>query len=180
MFEGDWASSTSTCGYWYFHSTSRLFPKSNRANATILENKSAINRNITQIRGQFIGCNSAPAITAGVNQDNAVNPAWCETWMSDQANVIYGANYTFYDSASANKDMVDALQTGRNITPGTYLNKADINEPDFQQSVYGDLYDRLYDPWGLLYAIGAAGSEDWYTTNQIAYYPTTNGRPYPV
>lgn len=186
MFESVWPSSSSTCSYWYFHSTSRLFPISNWANATVLANQSAVIRNTTQTRGQFIGYNSAPATNARVNQDNAVNPAWREALMFGQANVVYGANYTFDDIASANKEMVDALQTWRDITPGTYLNEADINEPDFQQSFYGDHYDRLYvlkqefDPWGLLYAIGAVGSEDWYTTNQIAYYPTTNGRLCPV
>lgn len=188
MFENMWAPSTSTCSYWYFHSTSRLFPRSNWANATILAKQSAIIRNTTQTRGTFMGYNSAPAMNlmVGISQDDAVNPAWREALMFGQANVIYGANYTFADIAAANKEMVNESQKWRDITPGTYLNEADINEPDFQQSFYGDNYGRLYDlkqeydPWGLLYAIGAVGSEDWYTTGQIHYYPTTNGRLCPV
>lgn len=54
--------------------------------------------------------------------------------MFGMANVVYGADDTLEDIAAANKEMVDELQTWRNISPGTYLNEADINEPDFQQS----------------------------------------------
>lgn len=186
MFDGVWPTSTSTCNYWYFHSTSRLFPKSNWDNSTILAHQSAVIRNTTQTRGQFIGYNVRPATNTAVNQDNAVNPAWRETLMFAQTNVVYGANDTLEDIADANKEMVEALQTWRDITPGTYLNEADINEPEWQQSFYGDNYERLYalkqeyDPWGLFYAMGAVGSEDWYATGQIEYYPTTDGRLCPV
>lgn len=186
MFDGVWPTSTSTASYWYFHSTSRLFPKSNWDNSTTIAKQSAAIRNTTQSRGQFIGYNSAPAVNANVSQDNAVNPAWREALMFGQANVVYDADYTVEDIAAANKETVEALQTWRDITPGTYLNEADINEPDFQQSFYGDNYAKLYrlkkqlDPWGLFYGIGAVGSEDWYTTGQLDYYPTTNGRLCPA
>lgn len=186
MYEGVWPSSTNTCNFWYFHSTSRLFPKSNWDNATILAHQSAIIRNTTQTRGQYIGYNVRPAVNPTVNQDNAVNPAWREALMFGQANVVYGANDTVEDIAAANKEMVEALQTWRDITPGTYLNEADINEPEWQQSFYGDNYEYLYelkqtyDPWGVFYAIGAVGSEDWYSTGQIEYFPTSNGRLCPA
>lgn len=79
---------------------------------------------------------------------------------------MYGADDALEDITAANKEMVDALQSWRDITPGTYLNGADINEPGWQQSFYGENYARLYalkqqyDPWGLFYGIGAVGSED--------------------
>lgn len=186
MFKDLWPISTSTCSYWYFHSTSRLFPKANWDNATVLARQSAIIRNTTQTRGTFIGYNSAPAMNTGVNQANAVNPAWREALLFGQANVVYNTDASFEGIATANEEMVDALQSWREITPGTYLNEADINEPDFQQAFYGDNYAKLYalkqsyDPWGLMYAIGAVGSEDWYTTGQLEYYPTTNGRLCPA
>ena len=83
-----------------------------------------------------------------------------------------------------NKQLVDWMQPWRDASPGagSYLNEGDINEPDFQKAFYGDNYDQLYalkqkyDPTGTFYAITAVGSEDWYTTDQIPYYPTTNGR----
>lgn len=186
MFEGLWPLSTSTCSYWYFHSTSRLFPKSNWDNATQLAKQAAIIRNTTQTRGTFIGYNAAPAANAGVDQANAVNPAWREALLFAQTNVVYDTDASFAQIAAANEEMVDALQPWRDITPGTYLNEADINEPDFQQAFYGSHYARLYalkqkvDPWGLMYAIGGVGSEEWYTTGQLDYYPTTNGRLCPV
>lgn len=62
MFEGIWAPSTSTCSLWYIHSTSRLFPKTNWDNATILARQSAIIRNTTQTRGSYIAYNLAPAV----------------------------------------------------------------------------------------------------------------------
>jgi hypothetical protein len=186
MFEGVWPSSTSTCNYWYFHSTSRLFPKSNWDHASILAHQSAIIRNTTQTRGQFIGYNVRPAVNPHVHQDNAVNPAWREALMFAQANVVYGAEDGVQQIAAANKEMVDALQSWRDITPGTYLNEADINEPAWQQSFYGEHYGRLYalkqevDPWGVFYGIGAVESEDWYSTGQIPYYPTSSGRLCPA
>lgn len=186
MFDGLWPTSTSTCSYWYFHSTSRLFPKSNWDNAATLAKQSATIRNTTQARGQFIGYNSRPATNPAVSQDNAVNPAWRGALLFGQANVVYGPGYTSRDVAAANEEMVGALQAWRDITPGTYLNEADINEPEWQQSFYGDNYARLYamkqkyDPWGVFYAVGAVGSEDWYTTGQIDYYPTANGRLCPA
>lgn len=186
MFDGVWPSSTSTCNYWYFHSTSRLFPASNWNNSTMLAYQSSVIRNTTQSRGQFIGYNVHPATDPALSQDNAVNPAWREALMFAQTNVVYDADYTLDDIAAANEQMVEALQPWRDITPGTYLNEADINEPQWQQSFYGDNYEKLYelkqryDPWGLFYAIGAVGSEDWYATDQIAYYPTSGGRLCPV
>lgn len=182
MFEGVWPTSTSTCSYWYWHSTSRLFPRSNWADEAALAHQSAVIRNTTQTRGQYVGYNVAPA----GNQDNAVKPAWREVLMFGQADVVYGAEYMVEDIAAANREMVEALQPWRDITPGTYLNEADINEPDFQQSFYGAHYDRLYalkqqlDPWGLFYGIGAVGSEDYCTTGQLPCYPTPNGCLCPV
>jgi hypothetical protein len=49
---------------------------------------------------------------------------------------------------------------------GAYMSEADILEPNFQQAFYGENYPRLYtlkqryDPFGLLYAPTAVGSED--------------------
>lgn len=84
--------------------------------------------------------------------------------------------------------MVEAIQTWRDIIPGTYLNEVDINESEWQQSFMGINHEKLYeskqkyDPWGLFYAIGAVGSEDWRTTDQIEYpyYPAINGRLCPA
>lgn len=55
------------------------------------------------------------------------------------------------------------------LTPGggSYLNEADVQDPDFQSAFYGDNYNALlevkdkYDPQGVFYAKTAVGSERW-------------------
>jgi len=186
MFDTTFLDTTNTAGYWYFHSTSRFFPETNWQSPDRFAAQSAAVRNTTQGRGSFTGYNSRPGVNSAVSQDNAVNPAWREALVFGMGNVVYGYNDTMEEMAAANKKMVDAYAGWRAVSDGTYLNEADINEPDWQQSFYGDNYDRLYelkqkvDPWGVLYAAGAVGSEDWYVTDQIEHFPTANGRLCPV
>lgn len=55
------------------------------------------------------------------------------------------------------------------LTPGggSYLNEADINQPNWQEVFYGTNYATLekvkdkYDPNGLFYGLTAVGSERW-------------------
>jgi hypothetical protein len=55
------------------------------------------------------------------------------------------------------------------LTPGggAYLNEADFQQPDWEQTFYGQHYERLlgikkrYDPTGTFYALGAVGSDLW-------------------
>ncbi|KAJ0107569.1 hypothetical protein J7T55_007759 [Diaporthe amygdali] len=186
MFDTTFLDTTNTAGYWYFHSTSRFFPEKNWETPEKFAQQSAAIRNTTQSRGSFTGYNSRPGVNSAVSQDNAVNPAWRKGLIFGMGNVVYGYNDTLEEMAAANKQMVDAYAGWRAVSDGTYLNEADINEPNWQQSFYGDNYDRLYslkqryDPWGVLYATGAVGSEDWYVTDQIEYFPTANGRLCPV
>ncbi|KAK7712510.1 hypothetical protein SLS64_004894 [Diaporthe eres] len=186
MFDEQFPDTTNTAGYWYFHSTSRFFPERNWQSWDKFAAQSAAIRNTTQSRGSFTGYNSRPGVNSAVSQDNAVNPAWREALVFGMGNVVYGYNDTVEEMAAANKQMVDAYAVWRDVSDGTYLNEADINEPEWQQSFYGDNYDRLYDlkqkvdPWGVFYATGAVGSEDWYVTDQIEYFPMANGRLCPV
>ncbi|KAI7783097.1 FAD-linked oxidoreductase YvdP [Diaporthe eres] len=186
MFDEQFPDTINTAGYWYFHSTSRFFPERNWQSQEKFATQSAAIRNTTQSRGSFTGYNSRPGVNSAVSQDNAVNPAWREALVFGMGNVVYGYNDTVEDMAAANKQMVDAYAVWRDVSDGTYLNEADINEPNWQQSFYGDNYDRLYDlkqkvdPWGVLYATGAVGSEDWHVTDQIEYFPMANGRLCPI
>jgi hypothetical protein len=71
---------------------------------------------------------------------------------------VWQSSATPKQIAAASKVLTARLQTWRDASPGAgaYMNEADINEPDFQQSFYGSNYPRLYamkqqyDPWGLL------------------------------
>jgi hypothetical protein len=61
------------------------------------------------------------------------------------------------------------------------MNEADVAEPNFQYSMYGDNYERLLgikkekDPWGLFYAVTGVGSEDWVVEGTRGL-PTQQGR----
>jgi hypothetical protein len=64
---------------------------------------------------------------------------------------------------------------------GAYMSESAILEPNFQQAFYGSNYDQLYslkqkyDPFGVLYAPTAVGSEDWTVTSADGL-PDQNGR----
>lgn len=182
--EGTWAPETEQAGGWSFKTGSRLFPRSNWEDPTLLAAQTAALRQGVEKAGMMLGYNIKSAQNPSVNQTNAVNPAWRETLMHALLGVTWTQEATAQDIADANKKLVGWMQPWRDASPkaGAYLNEADINEPNWQQAFYGSNYDYLYrlkqkyDPWGLLYAPGAVGSEDWEVTDQIPFYPTQNGR----
>ncbi|ROW08546.1 hypothetical protein VPNG_06197 [Cytospora leucostoma] len=183
-----WPEGSITVGGWTEHTASRLFPASNWDDPDKLAATTAAIRNSSVTHGYFLAYNVQPAVNPAVNQTNAVNPAWRETLLFALLGATWGQNATDEEIVEANKGLVGALQPWREASPqsGTYLNEADINEPDWQRAFYGDNYRYLYelkqkyDPWGVFYAATAVGSEDWYITDQRAYYPTQDGRLCPV
>jgi hypothetical protein len=70
----------------------------------------------------------------------------------------------------------------REATPGggAYINEADVQEPNWQESFFGSHYPRLLrikksrDPWGLFWAPSTPGSEDWEVKTTTGM-PTQNG-----
>ncbi|KAI0866916.1 putative 6-hydroxy-D-nicotine oxidase [Xylaria cubensis] len=116
--------------------------------------------------------------------DNAVNPTWREALFF----VIVGTSWTDTSTPAeieaANKAVTWNLGAKlRSISrgSGTYLNEADVAEPNFQQAFYGTNYDRLLaikksvDPWDTFWAPTAVGSENWYITNQQSWLPGQDG-----
>lgn len=182
--EGTWAPSTEQVGVWSFKTGSRLFPRSNWGDPTKLAAQTAALRQSVEKAGMMLGYNIKAAANPTVNQTNAVNPAWRATLMHALLGVSWTQESSAQEIADANRQLVEWMQPWREASPGAgaYVNEADINEPDWQQAFYGANYDYLYglkqryDPWGVLYAPTAVGSEDWYVTGQIDYYPTQNGR----
>lgn len=185
---GTWAASTETGGVWNFNTGSRLFPRSNWENSTLLAAQNAAIRSSVEAAGMMLGYNMKAATNPTVNQTNAVNPAWRETLLHGLLGATWSQEATPAEIAAANKNLVANMQSWRDASPnaGAYLNEADINEPNWQQAFYGSNYDYLYelkqkyDPWGVMWAPTAVGSEDWNMTGQIAYYPTQNGKLCPV
>ncbi|XDG00628.1 hypothetical protein ABKA04_000243 [Annulohypoxylon sp. FPYF3050] len=99
----------------------------------------------------------------------AVNPYFRKSIFN--AVVYLPLNYTNWTANEATQENItrDILPTLGSITPdgGVYLNEADFQEPDFEQTFYGYHYKRLlaikrkYDPDSVLYAKTAVGSENW-------------------
>jgi hypothetical protein len=174
-------------GSWDNHAGSRLFPRENFASP------SAINTTLTAVRHAvegakvLVGYNIKAAVNTrpGVDQNNAVNPAWRKTVTHFILPAIWDKNAPEDEIiAQSERLTTDWIAGWRRVSPGAgaYMSEADINEPDFQQAFYGDNYARLYklkqqyDPTGLFYAPTAVGSEDWYITGQRKWLPTQNGR----
>ncbi|KAI0397479.1 FAD-binding domain-containing protein [Xylariaceae sp. FL0594] len=98
-----------------------------------------------------------------------VNPAWRDAVVD-----IVVANFFNYADWGANQMNMDTithvlLPQLQALAPngGVYLNEADSQQPNWQQAFYGSHYSQLlqikqkYDANGLLYALGAVGSESW-------------------
>jgi hypothetical protein len=170
--------------------SSRLFPRSNfedpespKYRATM----AAIRTFVEEGGYSFHSVDFAPTYeTAGYpGSDSAVNPHL-------RSSVMHA---TGFDSTQYSRDLSDEdwkasharhefyIQKWRDVTPGSgaYMNEADVEEPDFQHSFYGDGYDRLlrikrsWDPWNLFYAVTAVGSESWYVEGTRGL-PTQQGR----
>ncbi|WYZ38097.1 hypothetical protein EsH8_III_000011 [Colletotrichum jinshuiense] len=179
-----WSAEAEAAGGWGFHTASRLFPRSNWEDPVKLAAQTKALRQSAEEAGYVLGYNIKTGVNPSVNQTNAVNPAFRNTLAHIMLGATWSQEATPEDIATASKKLFEQLQPWREASPGAgaYLNEADINEPNLQQAYYGNNYDYLYqlkqkyDPWGVLYAATAVGSEDWYITGQIDYYPTQNGR----
>ncbi|KAJ7853446.1 FAD binding domain-containing protein [Mycena leptocephala] len=155
--------------------SSRLFPRTNWVdpalfNATVQSIRSAVEDGGYRVTGDSY----APTEEVAGFPNDAVNPAFRETLMHAVA----------FDSASPVKDgrvlpakVVNAaharldsfIDAWRKLTPGSgaYMNEADVQEPEWQQSFFGDHYPQLLhikrqrDPWGVFWAPTTPGSEAW-------------------
>ena len=95
----------------------------------------------------------------------------------------YGTDLSDEIAKSSYARLNSYVQKLRDVTPlsGAYMNEADVAEPNFQDSMYGDNYDRLLsikkerDPWGLFYAVTGVGSEKWVVEGTRGL-PTQQGR----
>ncbi|KAI1344273.1 putative 6-hydroxy-D-nicotine oxidase [Xylariaceae sp. FL0016] len=162
---------------------SRLFPYKNWEDASLLNATVQALKDVLQGDSALIQYNINGAAPEGV--DNAVNPAWRDAAMY----AIVGSGWTDDSTAEeieeANRKITDTyLARLRDVTPGggSYLNEADVMEPNFGQAFWGSNYDRLLqikaelDPWDTFWAPTAVGSEGWYITRQEEWLTTQNGR----
>lgn len=150
---------------------SRLFPRRNWENATLWsETMDAIQESV-EAGYTFHGIHmAATEQLAGYPGNNAVNPAF-------RNGLMHADSFDFFSIRGKTEQQVNdahALQEVymekiRAVTPGggAYLNEADIEEPNWQQSFFGSNYPRLLeiktklDPWGVFWASTTPGSEKW-------------------
>ncbi|KAI4943502.1 hypothetical protein J4E91_009412 [Alternaria rosae] len=169
---------------------SRLVPRSNfenPASQTFNATMAAIRSFVEEGGYSFHSVDYAPTYeTAGYpGSDSAVSPHLRNAVMH-----MTGFDSRQYDASlsdelwqSSHARLNSYVQKLRDATPlsGAYMNEADVAEPNFQYSMYGDNYDRLLsikkqrDPWGLFYAVTGVGSEDWFVEG-TGGLPTQQGR----
>ncbi|KJZ74711.1 hypothetical protein HIM_05828 [Hirsutella minnesotensis 3608] len=106
----------------------------------------------------------------GADGTNAVLPQWRES----VANLCLILPWSFekpFEVMAAEQDRItrEIQPVIEAATPGAgaYMNEADFQQPDFQETFYGANYPRLlevkrrYDPRSTLYVRTGVGSEDW-------------------
>lgn len=115
---------------------------------------------------------------------NSVNPAF-RNMASQLIAVGLPSDTTPTGLAGAVADLTaNVMGPIRDATPngGAYGNEADIGEPNWQQSFWGDNYARLlsikqkYDPLGVFYAYHTVGSENWYVDDGEKGLQTQDGK----
>jgi hypothetical protein len=163
---------------------SRLFPRKNLVPGTKLFNDTfdAI-RNVVEAQYFIIGDALAPTMEVAGYPDNAVNPAWRDAVLHATAVDSLPRNYTVADLDARHARMNSFIQPWRELSPGagSYLNEADIQEPNWKQSFYGSNYPRLlkvkqnWDPHEVFYVTTGVGSDAWEVRAPEGG-PTQNGR----
>ncbi|KAJ7044441.1 hypothetical protein C8F04DRAFT_1356906 [Mycena alexandri] len=106
--------------------------------------------------------------------NDAVIPAFRETLMHaiafDSASPVKDGRVLPAKELNAAHARLDSfVDAWRKLTPGSgaYMNEADMQEPEWQQSFFGDHYLQLLqikrrrDPWGVFWAPTTPGSELW-------------------
>lgn len=124
--------------------------------------------------------------TAGYpGADSAVNPYLRNAIMHATGfdTNSYGPERTPEQMIASHARLNEYAQKWRDESPGSgaYMNEADIEEPNFQESFYGSNYGRLLeikkarDPWGVFYAVTGVGSEEWEVEG-MSGLPTQEGK----
>ncbi len=164
--------------------SSRLWPRVNWDNATIFNATFESIRELVEGGYTFHSINLAPTTKAAgyPGRINSISPTWRNAIMHSTIfppGVRGGSAQAVKVSQARLKPYMDKI---RAVTPtgGSYVNEADVEEPNWQQAFYGASYTRLleikknHDPWGLFWAPTTPGSEAWSVTTADGL-PTQNG-----
>ncbi|GJC99261.1 FAD binding domain-containing protein [Colletotrichum higginsianum] len=101
---------------------------------------------------------------------NAVLPQWRDSIVQVSLTLPWSFEAPFADMLAEQDRMTEVVQPViEAATPGAgaYINEADFQQKDWQETFFGANYPRLlrvknkYDPAGLLYNVAAVGSDAW-------------------
>ncbi|KAF2268709.1 FAD-binding domain-containing protein [Lojkania enalia] len=163
---------------------SRLFPRSNFASETGRNITFNVLKETVESGKVLIAFNMAPTLERAGNPDNAINPAWRTSILHIITGIRWDVTASSTEILAARSALTNGtMQRWRDITPasGAYLNEADRMEPNWQQSFWGNKYDRLLqikrdiDAKDLLWAVHAVGSERW-SVESVDGLPNENGK----
>lgn len=161
----------------------RLVPRSNWETEEKRNYTFGVIKDIVDKFGGIGGYHQAPRNPEKII--NAVNPAFrneasfliCSSKVNEDA--------TVEELAEASQRLEnEILGPLRDVTPegGAYLNEADVAEPNWQDSFWGDNYPKLlevkekWDPKDVFYVHHGVGSEGWEVRDGNGGVPTQNGR----
>lgn len=107
--------------------------------------------------------------------DSGLNPVWYDAVVHFLVSKAWDVNTPPEEAAAIKRNMTEVTGGAlRKLAPdsGAYLNEADADEPDWQQSFFGVNYPRLlaikqkYDPDGMMWRAQGVGSEGWYQDDE--------------
>lgn len=169
---------------------SRLFPRSifeDPASPEFVRAMDSIRNFVEEGHYSFHSVDYHPSYaTAGYpGTDSAVNPHLRNAIMHATGfdTGSYGPERTPKEMIESHARLNKYVQKWRDATPGSgaYMNEADTEEPNFQESFYGRNYERLLDikkkrdPWAVFYAVTGVGSDEWRVEGTDGL-PTQQGR----
>ncbi|KAL4960182.1 FAD-dependent oxidoreductase [Aspergillus stella-maris] len=144
-----------------------LIPRS-----VVLENNKALTegyRHITSQGATFIGVGINVNKTVSGDVYNAILPAWRETLIDTTLTTPWEWDADEAMLEQQRKMTEDYIPTLAALAPnsGAYMNEADFQQPNWQETFYGVNYPTLravkayYDPEDVFYAPQAVGSDEW-------------------
>ncbi|KPM42244.1 hypothetical protein AK830_g4350 [Neonectria ditissima] len=130
---------------------------------------SPIARQLAEMGVTFIGV-GLNVSKFGRESSNSVLPQWREAIVQVSLTLPWDFNAPWEDMLATQQRITHGIQPViEAATPGAgaYMNEANFQQPNWQETFFGDNYRKLlkvkkkYDPEGLLYATAAVGSEAW-------------------
>lgn len=162
--------------------TSRLIPRNIVENQP--KNVSKVFKTLFDDGAIMVEAIMNPSLEVSKPVNNSVLPAWRNTVIDLVAGKPYNDTAPFKqmadDRSYITQHWTSALERLAPVSEGggTYMNEADADDPNFQESFYGYYEQQLmlkkkYDPDGVWYAKTAVGSEFWAEDAQQRLCPVT-------